>query len=184
LDFARPMGTVSTYPHTYYKMQTKPPLMDRLKELLFAGEPFAKAVAAVSVSFFAPVWPLLLGMLVMILFDQYTGRHAARKRGEALMPDASLKTVDKFKLYAIGIIGAAVIDWFFFHYLAFLGPFRNPFTMFVSFQIIWAEYQSVVRNIKEVTKTNLNITDVGKTAIRTMWPGAEPDQKQERDPLK
>lgn len=77
-------------------MQTKPPLnMERLRELIAHGEPWAAAALAIFWSFMAPVWPLLAVALFMVVADQITGRRAARKRGEAMSIAGKMRTVEK-----------------------------------------------------------------------------------------
>lgn len=139
--------------------------MDRLREILFSGEWAVKAILAFFTSFFAPLWPFLLGMLAMVIFDEYTGRRAAKKRGEELLEIGKIRTLEKFKIYASAIIGAATIDWIFFTILPFPDALSRPFTMWVSFQIIRSEYKSVVRNVKHVTNTDINVAELSKTML-------------------
>lgn len=146
-------------------MQTKPYDMDRLREVLFSGEWIAKAILAFFTSFFTPIWPFLLGMLAMVIFDEYTGRRAAKKRGEEIMVGGRIRTIEKFKIYAAGIIGATIIDWLFFKILPFPEVLSNPFTLWVSFQIIRSEYASVIRNIKLATNTDISVSELTKTMI-------------------
>jgi Bacteriophage holin family len=154
-------------------MTTKPYNMDRLREILFSGEWAAKAIAAFFVSFFAPIWPFLLGMLAMVIFDEYTGRRAAKKRGEDILDVGRIRTLEKFKIYAAAIIGAAIIDWIFFKLLPFPEVLSHPFTMWVSFQIIRSEYKSVIRNVKLVTNTDINVAELSKTIMDKINPKDE-----------
>lgn len=143
--------------------------MDRLREILFSGEPHIKAAIALIVSFFSPVYPFLLAMLAMIIFDQYTGRRAAIKRGEAPADSGNIRTLEKFRLYAIAICGAAIIDLVFFDIFRSMSILANPFTMFVSFQIIRYEYKSVIRNVKVVTGANIDIQDALRSVFDSLF---------------
>jgi hypothetical protein len=113
-------------------MKTKSYGMDRLRDILFSGyEAVVSAVLAFGAAFFAPIWPFIAGMTFMIIVDQYTGRKAARARNEDIDSGGKKRTVRKFALYALAILGAEAINWIFFKALPFpysdyiLGRFPN-----------------------------------------------------------
>jgi Bacteriophage holin family len=153
----------STYHTQSFVMKTKSYGMERLREVLFSGyEAVISAILAFGAAFFAPVWPFIAGMTFMIIVDQYTGRKAARSRGEDINSGGKKRTVHKFVLYALAILGAEAINWIFFKAL----PFPVPITYWVAFQIIWTEYTSIIENVRQVTKTRIDLKKIAEEKLK------------------
>ena len=162
--------SVSTYHTQYLVMKTKSYGMERLRDILFSGyEAVISAVLAFGAAFFAPVWPFIAGMTFMIIVDQYTGRKAARARGEDINSGGKKRTVHKFVLYALAILGAQAINWIFFKDL----PFPIPITYWVAFQIIWTEYTSIIENVRQVTKVQIDLKKIAEEKLKAfvVFPG-------------
>lgn len=154
---------VSTYHTQSFVMKTKSYGMDRLRDILFSGyESVITAVLAFGAAFFAPVWPFIAGMTFMIIVDQYTGRKAARARNEEISSSGKKRTVQKFVLYALAILGAEAINWMFFKAL----PFPVPITYWVAFQIIWTEYTSIIENVRQVTKVEIDLKRIALEKLK------------------
>ena len=146
-------------------MKTKSYGMERLRDILFSGyEAVISVVLAFGAAFFAPVWPFIAGMTFMIIVDQYTGRKAARARNEEISSSGKKRTVSKFLLYALAILGAESINWIFFKAL----PFPVPITYFVAFQIIWTEYTSIVENIRQITKVEIDLKRIAQEKLKDL----------------
>lgn len=154
---------VSTYHTQYLVMKTKSYGMERLRDILFSGyEAVISAVLAFGAAFFSPIWPFIAGMTFMIIVDQYTGRKAARARNEDIDSGGKKRTVRKFALYALAILGAEAINWIFFKPL----PFPVPITYWVAFQIIWTEYTSIIENVHQVTKTRIDLKKIAEEKLK------------------
>lgn len=144
-------------------MKTKSYGMERLRDILFSGyEAVISAVLAFGAAFFAPIWPFIAGMTFMIIVDQYTGRKAARARNETIDSGGKKRTVRKFALYALAILGAEAINWIFFKDL----PFPIPITYWVAFQIIWTEYTSIIENVRQVTKVEIDLKRIAQEKLK------------------
>ena len=98
-------------------------------------------------SFIMSVATFLSFTLVIVLVDLYTGRMAAKHRGEAIKSSGYRQSVKKYVLYMLGIL----ISELFIR--VFLLPI--PLTYMVAGVIALTEVKSIFENIETVTGVDL-----------------------------
>lgn len=105
---------------------------------------FALALSA----FFLPLKPLLLGALVLVVVDMWTGIRAAKARGEKIRSRGIYRTGIKFRDYALLIIVGHVMTIMFFK--------ENPidFATIGSMFIAYTEFRSFCENMYDITKND------------------------------
>jgi hypothetical protein len=98
-------------------------------------------------NFFAPVWPFLLILLLLVASDTIVGRWAAKRRGDELTPEKEGKVVMKLAMYPLVILLSEGMVKVFFNGL----PVVDGMTYAVALYICTLEFRSVVRNVGEAT---------------------------------
>jgi hypothetical protein len=137
-------------------MKTKLIHMNRLAKLAFWIEAMLSQFAGFFVAFITPLAPFALLTIFFVFADQYTGRQAARKRGEEITSKGIRRTVEKLGLY-IGIMLLAEGFWYVF--LRGL-PFPVPLTYGVAIQICYAELVSNLENASQITGKKIAIPPI------------------------
>lgn len=94
-------------------------------------------------SFLWPIKNFILFIIVLILFDLYSGTRAAIKRKEVLSSKGYARSVEKFSLYSIGILSGYGMEIVFELVL--------PVTYVCAFLIALSEVKSIFENIETVT---------------------------------
>lgn len=99
-------------------------------------------------AFFLPLKPLLLGALVLVVVDMWTGIRAAKARGEKIRSRSIYRTGIKFRDYALLIIVGHVMSIMFFK--------ENPidFATIASMFIAYTEFRSFCENMYDITKND------------------------------
>lgn len=96
-------------------------------------------------SFFVPLKPMLIGTLILVVIDLYTGVKAAKKRGEQIRSKGLKRTLMKFKDYALLIIIAHLMTTIFFSNLGI------DFASLAAMGIAYVEFRSFCENMEEIT---------------------------------
>jgi hypothetical protein len=108
------------------------------------------AIASGAFVFFVPLKGFILFVLFLVIFDLYTGRKAARHRGELMHSKGLKRTVLKFIMYFIALLIARGVEVVFMQ-----GFFEGSFVWTISAVICWTEVKSNFENIGEVTGNDL-----------------------------
>lgn len=109
----------------------------------------ALKVAAMSLfglasSFFAPIWPFVLGSFLLVQIDYFIGVKAAKKRGEKITSKGMRRSIDKILIYMLFIIAAHVID------VLFKVPF-SPLSYISALAVARVEFFSIDENVNQLT---------------------------------
>ena len=106
-------------------------------------------------SFILPVYPFLILSLILIIFDQYTGKKAAKKKGETITPDGFGKSIDKSLIYfALILILEGVKNVFFASTgIPYLEDF--PITYVGAILIVKKEMMSISNHVYILTGVEL-----------------------------
>lgn len=99
-------------------------------------------------AFFMPLKPLLLGALVLVVVDMWTGIRAAKARGEHIRSRGIYRTGIKFRDYAVLIIVGEVMSKMFFSEM----PIN--FSTIASMFIAYTEFRSFCENMYDITKND------------------------------
>ena len=135
-------------------MRTKLIHMNRLIKVAFWFEALASQVAGFTLAFLSPIYPFIAVTTLLVFVDQWTGRQAARKRGEPMTSRGMLRTIEKLLLYLAALIAAEAV------YRVFLRDHLPSFhlTYGVAAQIAFTELKSNLENIGTVTGTRIDIS--------------------------
>ncbi len=95
------------------------------------------------VFFFTPLTPLLIGVGVLVFADLYTGRSAARTRGEEIRSHGYKRSVSKCTQYFLAIILGRIMEVVFLPMI--------PVTAITAGYIALTEFKSNIENISTVT---------------------------------
>ena len=98
-------------------------------------------------SFIMSVATFLSFTLVIVLVDLYTGRMAAKHRGEAIKSSGYRKSVKKYVLYMLGILISELFIRVF--------SLPIPLTYMVAGVVALTEIKSIFENIETVTGVDL-----------------------------
>mgnify|MGYP003441559922 CR=1 FL=1 len=141
---------------TYYVMKTKLIHMNRIVKIAFWFEAMASQIAGFALAFLSQIYPFIAVTTLLVFVDQFTGRAAARKRGETMTSRGMLRTVEKLMLYLAALITAEAV------YFVFLKEKLPSFhiTYGVAAQIAFTELKSNFENIGTVTGTTINLTEL------------------------
>lgn len=134
-----------------------------MKDKLICMDKFSKIAAWIEIcgyqaagflfSFFMPVAGFIAGMTVFVVLDQFTGRKAARHRGEQIDSKGMRRTVSKILLYSSSMIGSHLM-WYLFLKDS---PFDLQLVYGTALQICATELVSINENVKEVTGTGIKL---------------------------
>lgn len=110
-------------------------MVEILKNILIAG-----------LTFISPIWGLVVGLAIMVIFDLLTGMWAAYVKGEKIESKKMRMTVGKFIAYFALILISHVMDKVFI-----IPIFTNSlFTRMVGFFIASVEFKSVCENFSKI----------------------------------
>lgn len=110
---------------------------------------YALIVIGMIGSFFAPIQYLLLGSLVLVLFDLITGIMASRARKEELRSRCLFRTVSKLVGYTMLIILAHLMTVLYFPNLGI------DFASLAASYVAFIEFKSFCENMKDLTGNEL-----------------------------
>jgi hypothetical protein len=113
--------------------------------ITIAIKKFFIALTLTVTAFFLPLKPLLIGSLILVLIDLYTGVKSAKKRGEKIQSKGYKRTLIKFRDYALLIITAHLMTTIFFPNLGV------DFASLASMAIAYVEFRSFCENMEEIT---------------------------------
>lgn len=104
---------------------------------------FLSMVSAFFLEHVIPISHFLIGVMILVLVDLYTGIQAAKKRKEKLRSHGFRKSIVKIKDYFLAILLAQIFE------KIWLEGF--PLVHGISFAIALVEFRSNLENISEVT---------------------------------
>jgi len=127
--------------------------MSRLAKFAFWVETLLSQFAGFLIHFFTPIAPFIIVTTLLVFIDQYTGRRAARKRGEQITSGGMKRTIEKLALYMLSLVAAEAV------YRVFLMQTipSAHLTYGVAAQIAFTELKSNLENVAEVTGTRVNL---------------------------
>lgn len=96
-------------------------------------------------SFFAPINPLIIGVIILSMLDMHAGIRAAKARDEEINPKGYFKTVIKLKDSILLIVGAHLMTVIFFPEL------NMDFAHLAAAFIAYIEFKSYCKNMKTAT---------------------------------
>ncbi len=108
---------------------------------------FFTVTVAAAVQFVLPLKSFIGVTLLLVVADLITGVQAAAKRGEMIHSRGFRRTVLKFSMYCVAIIGAHAMETVFFK--------DFPMVFSISAYIAVAEFWSLLENVGTVTGTNV-----------------------------
>lgn len=108
---------------------------------------FATVAFAALVQFIMPLKSFIGVTMLLTLADLVTGIQAASKRGEAIHSRGLRRTVLKFAMYCVAILGAHAMQMVYFP--------TFPMVFSISAYIAVSEFWSVLENVGAVTGTNV-----------------------------
>lgn len=108
---------------------------------------FVGSICLWMLTYFMPVYPVMLSVGFFIVCDLITGVLAAKKRGEAFRSKKMRNTVYKFICYGIAIMVARVIEQ------QFLPDF--PGMKLIAGFLSYIELKSLNENIEDITGNNI-----------------------------
>lgn len=94
-----------------------------------------------------PIKTFVIITLLLVFADLFTGIAAARKREEAVHSKGLRRTITKFSMYTISILGAHSLQCVYFP--------NFPMVFTISAYISVTEFWSVLENVGTVTNTNV-----------------------------
>jgi len=135
-------------------MKTKLINMQRLAKIAFWIEAILSQFAGFLIHFFSPIAPFIALTTLLVFADQFTGRRAARKRGESMTSRGMYRTVEKLALYLVLILTSEAV------YLVMIADTMPMLhiTYGVMVQIAGVELKSNVENVNSANGTNINIS--------------------------
>lgn len=104
---------------------------------------FVSMISAFFLEHVVPISDFLIGVMVLVLVDLYTGIQAAKKRKEKLRSHGFRKSIIKIKDYFLAILLAQIIEKIWLEGI--------PLVHTISFAIAFVEFRSNLENISEVT---------------------------------
>jgi hypothetical protein len=117
---------------------------------------FLKAFLFSLLSFFMPIYPLLLLVGLFILFDTFLGVWSAKKRGEVISSRKLGNIIPKMLLYQLAVITGFVLDkWLLGEFISFLFTIEFLFTKLIAMTLVFIELVSIDENFRELTGKNL-----------------------------
>jgi len=127
--------------------------MSRLTKFAFWAESVLSQFAGFLIQFFTPLAPFILVTTLLVFIDQFTGRRAAKKRGEQITSGGMKRTIEKLALYLLSLVAAEAV------YRVFLMQSipQAHLTYGVAAQIAFTELKSNLENVGEVTGTKINL---------------------------
>lgn len=104
---------------------------------------WGKMLALTTLAFLVPIKPLMIGAMVMVIFDTITGILAARKRGERISSAGLRRTVTKALIYTLAILSGHVAEKLLLESLV-------PVARLVAAAIGAVEIKSILENAQTV----------------------------------
>lgn len=100
-------------------------------------------------SFFTPIKPLLIGVMILVAIDWHTGKTASKKRGEKIVSKKLMNTAVKLKNYFLFICSANLLTVFFFRESGI------EFAGLAAGYIAYIEFKSFTENMKDITGNDM-----------------------------
>lgn len=149
-----------------------------LKTKILNSHNIISAIAGFCYSFFMPIGPVIIAVIVLTVLDMITGVAAAatrikkfeennpgKKSTEKINSRGLFRTAQKFAVYVCGIVGGHVIETV---YLADVLPAAIPLVYIISFPMAWTELKSLDENTYEVTGVSFwaGIQNIGNRFLK------------------
>lgn len=104
---------------------------------------FLSFASALFLEHIVPISDFLIGVMILVVADFYTGVRAAKKRKEPLRSKGFRKSIVKVKDYFLAILLAQIVEKIWLEGV--------PLVHTISFAIATIEFRSNLENISEVT---------------------------------
>lgn len=114
------------------------------------GKSLVMALVTTLLSFFMPVGDFIMVMFILVVADLFTGRRAARHRGELMYKGGGRRTIEKIALYFVAIAIVHLVESVYVR-----DAFQGLLVWTTSAVIAWHELKSNIINISEVTGTDI-----------------------------